>query len=1676
MSSSSPPAPGAAAGLLGPGAQPNVAGAPTLFPGQAADPQQGKFVEANTTSYDEEGERPNSSDACGDAEIIASGGYVEDDWRLPKHNPLGRLAFGPPPNHQLEVLPFLQSVALRYKTDMRRLFKAYTHIHGHKTKHITKLTFDDEKRETDRMSLDGLLNLLKDFDLIAKQNSRTMEFYSPTALRWIRLGCLPAFCKHGNLPVSTEEVKIIVRRWQRKKERNGLREDQLRLEDMDVEGFVRCFARICILGFRRLEVTPSNLERNLWSTDAMEAFKEASVAPANRRKGRPWDEQRDVGFRSIVDTQANIWTSALEMRKRRQRSQGGTQEHLFRTTRHHLITAKIMHNYTCPVGAESLALNVAMSPDSYRDTNKLVQTLQKRDEEIHALFDELDTKRTGKVEKKMLLKAIQNDGVAQKLIHASAALAPLLHPQTYEDAFESIETQNEKYFTFHEFNTYIQSFEAEKAEDLLEKMVTQRNERKTTRRRDLRLVISKFQERASENIVTRKDIAYSLGDSETVALMKRASDALDLMSDISLHDYAIDVLIDDESEGLTYSNLCKFCEEFDAIQEHLARFEIATENLAVKSFGIRVQKIAAAKRAFKTIANCQGGVQGVGFTLRSLLDFNMNASEEDIELVKESSLAFSTLLKPASYRWCFSAMSTDSSIVTFQDFKTYCLSFEHRHARTKKLPLVEGDLVHLEEIREDGIWNRLSQWRGDARGRNKGFRVPENTWMKGELISLNRKRLGDEDPHYYGAFPASCIEVIKFEVPVMEKDEAAVYIQAMARGYVYRKKRALHWDASIPIQTLVRGFLVRRRISRGLRVREAVAKDMVEIAKEATTAPAIFESVLLRIGCGQESFHKRIQSKGKGFTFATGETPVVKDYRGHFHESRPANNTGPKYQTKRLEYVMSGMSSVDILRHFVVKNKVTERKLKSVMANKCQRKFRTADRKSWAYYYDDIWIVVNWVLNGNQMGSVLPKEDFEKNIIPRLDKTMSGAITQESIIKLLFDAEGVDEEVPTLKKSLKASAHAQKMWIGQHHPDDLEMTKKYGDVKYGNDYEKQVVDNIMGKYGKGVKMLFQYACNANHHQEYDTNMTFERHKRASQSCSWTNAQNMAHDLRLVAPRTRVYVHLDELGMKHHAIRQHGRVWNQDSDRTRQLPHAQFVRVEWIEDRSVVGSSSVPRLTEVGALPITIDEARNIFRKRVKRKMKGRHLDQVNGLVRPEELVLYLMDLAVKAMPRLRRCPDNVEREMSSPAAKEAYDLAYEHELEVNGGYEDGAVKKAAAAQKGIAKKRVGDFVAALSPQECLESLIWHINIASDDTAEIRRTLQAFGKGTFAYPVGFGMAEGPRGRGNTLGGPLQYLGKKTYHQVAKRTVTKNSPSAWIKRAIVNMAMESGTDLKYIFQKFDLDRNGTLEPHEIWHHFQQILPEGLGPREFNKIILAELYGIDSAEKRHKLSGGDLARLRVDYEAFEDFVMSSKSLTRTQGEVSVAADRGRPKRTRKQRKQDMLPPGPYSQSVVMKDDTMSMSRSSYQQYQRSQREKIKKKAKMPDRAGRQPSHTIQPSLSLQTSNAAQYNPEPGVQQGGNPLAQNSQQFSLLPGWFAATDPKTNMVYYYNPGSGERTWDWRKAISAAPPGKTLYTPRQTARRDVRMRNEGPQPPAGNRTSVHESPRVVRGNVVDPR
>jgi Ca2+-binding EF-hand superfamily protein len=1558
------------------------------------------------------------------------------------------------------------------------------------------LTFDDEQRETDRLSLDGLFNMLKDFDLISKQNSRTMEFYTPTALRWIRLGCLPALCKHGTLPVSKEEVNVVVRRWQRRKERNGLREDQLRLEDMDMEGFVRCFARICILGFRRLEATPSNMERNSWSTDAIEAFREASAPPPNKRKGRSWDENRDVGFRTIVGTQASIWLRTLAARRRRRPIDNVP---LLRTDRRYVVTAKILEAYNAPSHLDYLTMEAAMSTNTYRDTNHLVRDLTQRDDEIHRLFDELDTGKSGSVHKKDLLKAIQSDGVAKRMIETSPALAPLLHPQTYKDAFDDIDTKRVDAFTFSEFNRYIQSFEQENAEDVLDMMVKERYARNVSRRRALRRVISKFQSRTEDNIVTRKDIAFSLADKDCLRLMKDASEGLTVLSDIELHDDAIDVLIDNEAEGLTYANLCKFCEWFDAIEEHLSQFKDSTEKVAIDAFGMRIRTIAAAKRAFLAMTATRtlrdeglqsNRVSGVYLTLGMVLRFAMFGTENEKLVVSGASLAFAPLLKPASYRWAWSMMCNNDGFVTFEDFRDFCLSFEHRHARLKKLTLSEGDLVHLEQIREDGIWNRFCKLRSSDNGQNKGVLFSSGAWLKGELITKNRKRVGDDD-HYEGAFPAECVEIIKVDLPDLTKDEAAVYIQAMVRGYIYRKKRERFWDAIIPIQTLVRSFLVKRRIARGHRVRSAVAADMVDIAKEATTAPAILEAILVRMECGTDKFHLKIQSKGKGFTFATGETPVVRDYRGNYSESKPANHSGPKYQAKRVEYVLSGMSGVDILRRFVVKNGITEKTLGAYMSEKCTRKFRTDDGKHWAYYYDDIWNVVNWVLGGNKGGSVLTIEEFEKSVIPRLDPKTVGNITQDQIVKVFFDAEGVDEEQIALKKSLKASQsstfrpdrletkesiHAQKTWVAQHHANDLEMTKKYSLVLYDEDSEKTLVDNIMGKYQKGLKMFFQFACNANHHQEPKN--SFQRHSVASEQVTWTNAQNVCHDLRLIAPRTRVYVHLDSMGLKNHGAHQDGRNWN-SKENFRNLPHGQFVRIEWIEDRKKV-VNSVPRLTKIGALPLTVEEVRTMFRRRQKRRMEGRHVDTSLGMVRTEEMVLFLMDIATKAFPRMKICPDNIERELQSQEAADAYDRVYTEEIERTRGHEDVAVAKAQAEQKRVAEERIQRFVSALTPQQCVESLIWHIGLATSDFAELRRVLQSFGKGTFAYPIGFGIAEGPRGKGNTLGGPMAFPGKKTHHSLKKARLGNHTPASWIKRTIIEMAMESGKDLKFIFQQFDLDRNGTLEPHEIWRVFQQILPEGLGGTEFNQIILRDLYGIDRVEKRKALTQSQLMKLRVDFETFEDFVMSSDALVRTQKEHTVKPDKGRPRQTKKSRRQDLLPPGPYSQQTIVEESTKS---SRYGQYGRQRIQEKQPPRNSPVKP--QPQLPMQASESQQMlqQQPQQQHPQPQHPGPAVPNSLDSVQYSLLPGWFAANDPKTGMVYYYNPLSGERTWDWRKAISQAPPGKTLYTPRQTARQERQAQignpsmgttgggaaegGSGPQPPGGGLYA--QSPRVGR-------
>ena len=82
--------------------------------------------------------------------------------------------------------------------------------------------------------------------------------------------------------------------------------------------------------------------------------------------------------------------------------------------------------------------------------------------------------------------------------------------------------------------------------------------------------------------------------------------------------------------------------------------------------------------------------------------------------------ALNTLFKPRHYEWCFRLMSvlsfdndeSNSDLITWNGFRNYCLSYEHRLAKQPRLPLkYKNDLLRIEHILIDGIWLRPSRYK-----------------------------------------------------------------------------------------------------------------------------------------------------------------------------------------------------------------------------------------------------------------------------------------------------------------------------------------------------------------------------------------------------------------------------------------------------------------------------------------------------------------------------------------------------------------------------------------------------------------------------------------------------------------------------------------------------------------------------------------------------------------------------------------------------------------------------------------------------------------------------------------------------------------------------------------------------------------------------------------------------
>eukprot|EP00946_MAST-07B_sp_MAST-7B-sp1_P005097 g5097.t1 len=170
---------------------------------------------------------------------------VRDHWDMLRHNPLGRADFAPPIGHdKIQQETCIRDVVSLYGADLKRLFKAYTSIEGHKShSRVSSGTFDDMRKNTTRLDIAGLVKLLRDFSLVAKQNKDRTRFVHTADIAWVKRGLLPCLSQNGHMPVNIDEVKRIVQKWRRRPVRNGLKEVQYILEDIDMGGFIQILSR-----------------------------------------------------------------------------------------------------------------------------------------------------------------------------------------------------------------------------------------------------------------------------------------------------------------------------------------------------------------------------------------------------------------------------------------------------------------------------------------------------------------------------------------------------------------------------------------------------------------------------------------------------------------------------------------------------------------------------------------------------------------------------------------------------------------------------------------------------------------------------------------------------------------------------------------------------------------------------------------------------------------------------------------------------------------------------------------------------------------------------------------------------------------------------------------------------------------------------------------------------------------------------------------------------------------------------------------------------------------------------------------------------------------------------------------------------------------------------------------
>lgn len=148
------------------------------------------------------------------------------------------------------------------------------------------------------------------------------------------------------------------------------------------------------------------------------------------------------------------------------------------------------------------------------------------------------------------------------------------------------------------------------------------------------------------------------------------------------------------------------------------------------------------------------------------------------------------------------------------------------------------------------------------------------------------------------------------------------------------------------------------------------------------------------------------------------------------------------------------------------------------------------------------------------------------------------------------------------------------------------------------------------------------------------------------------------------------------------------------------------------------------------------------------------------------------------------------------------------------------------------------------------------------------------RNTFKYPVGNGIPNVVPGRHAFSTG--SYIKKKLFEEHLTFNLSDlngKNVIEFIKRSIIKMSVESGKKYLSICALFDSNKNGTLEPNEIWHWFNKLAPDGLlTPIDFRTLVIPQLFGLKSTDI---YSPEAIARLSLSYDKFVEWVMDAEVL---------------------------------------------------------------------------------------------------------------------------------------------------------------------------------------------------------